>query len=71
MLSKKDLHLPEEKRRYHENMKLSKLNLSIFLTVLFCIGISGKTFAQPSLFNYEKYINGKGDTLNYQLLVPD
>lgn len=39
-------------------------------SLLFCL-ITSFSFAQSSLFSYEKYINGKGDTLKYRQLFPD
>ncbi len=52
-------------------MKTLRTNLSAFLVILFCTGSVTTSYSQPSLFSYEKYSNGKGDTLNYRLLVPD
>ena len=48
---------------------LSKSIRLILLISLF-IGVNF-TFAQSSRFSKEKYINGKGDTLNYRMLFPD
>jgi len=52
-------------------MKLVKTKLSILFIVLFCIGSISNAFSQSSLFSYEKYINARGDTLNYRQLVSD
>lgn len=38
--------------------------------ILICL-TSSTTQAQTSRFSSEKYLNGKGDTLNYRLLFPD
>ncbi len=37
----------------------------------FCLISTGQNFAQPSRFSSNKFINEKGDTLNYRLLSPD
>lgn len=50
-------------------MKTSKLvTVSIFL---FCTIKVIPVSAQQSVFSYEKYTNGEGDTLNYRQLYPD
>jgi len=42
------------------------------LWCLFIVCIcSSQAFSQPSLFSFNKFINDKGDTLNYRLLYPD
>lgn len=50
-------------------------NLSLRLTVLalsvLCLMSTKKTSAQLSRFDSNKFINEKGDTLNYRLLAPD
>lgn len=52
-------------------MKNSKLKLIIlFLSIFNYLGTS-LSFAQPSRFSSNKYINAKGDTLLYRLLSPD
>ncbi|HSV09799.1 MAG TPA: prolyl oligopeptidase family serine peptidase [Hanamia sp.] len=51
-------------------MKLLKSNLYIFLLTIFCCVGFNKTYAQQSVFSYQKYIE-KGDTLNYRELYPD
>lgn len=45
------------------------MKLPFLLVLLFSISTTG--FSQPSLFAFDKYTNGKGDTLNYRRLVPD
>jgi len=50
-------------------MKSSK-SFVLFLSVLLCITVSS-TSAQTPVFSFNKYTNGKGDTLNYRLLGPD
>ena len=52
-------------------MNLSKPNLSTLFTFLFCVGSIINSFSQSSLFSFEKYINKKGDTLNYRQLISD
>lgn len=52
-------------------MKLLKSQLLVVWVLLFCCGAITHTFSQVSVFGYEKYSNGKGDTLNYRLLTPD
>jgi len=48
------------------------LTKSIWFILLISLFIGANfTFAQPSRFSKEKYINGKGDTLDYRLLFPD
>ena len=49
-------------------MSLKKLR---FIFVLFSFVAAGNSFSQTSLFSYEKYVNSKGDTLNYRFLFPD
>ncbi|MCX6207869.1 MAG: prolyl oligopeptidase family serine peptidase [Bacteroidetes bacterium] len=41
------------------------------LFILYFIGCFYAGNAQPSLFSFEKFTNGKGDTLNYRQLYPD
>ena len=53
---------------------MKKLKVKSFLLFLFffCFVVSDFTMAQSSYrFSYNKYTNGKGDTLNYRLLFPD
>lgn len=52
-------------------MKSQKSKLTGLLFSLFCLSYCGSAYAQPSLFSFEKYISGKGDTLKYRLLYPD
>lgn len=52
-------------------MKLLKSGLFAWMAVLFCFGSIPDSFSQSNLFSYEKYINAKGDTLNYRLLISD
>jgi len=42
--------------------------LCLALFYFFC---TGSIFAQENRFSFNKYINDKGDTLNYRMLVPD
>lgn len=42
----------------------------LLLTLLLC-GCLYAGYAQPTLFSFEKYTNGKGDTLQYRQLFPD
>ena len=50
-------------------MTLLKSNTTVlFLFIFFSVCIN--TYAQPSRFSFEKFIN-KGDTLNYRQLFPD
>jgi predicted peptidase len=41
------------------------------LLFFFCCGNVALVFSQKSVFSYQKYTNGKGDTLNYRRLYPD
>jgi predicted peptidase len=52
-------------------MKLLKSRLFALMVVLFSFGSITNSFSQTSLFSYEKYINTKGDTLNYRQLISD
>lgn len=52
-------------------MKLLKSSLLALMPVLFCFGSMTNSFSQTSLFSYEKYVNAKGETLNYRQLVSD
>ncbi|MGE5108375.1 MAG: prolyl oligopeptidase family serine peptidase [Sphingobacteriales bacterium] len=49
------------------------MNNLVFRFLLFFILSSNiiPAFSQPPVFSYEKYSNGKGDTLNYRQLFPD
>jgi predicted peptidase len=55
-----------------DKMKNSKVkSILLFLSLSLCIG-AHCTFAQSaSRFSFNKYTNGKGDTLNYRILSPD
>jgi predicted peptidase len=45
---------------------------SIVCLLVFLCGIGVRpAFSQPSRFSHEKYMDEKGDTLNYRLLFPD
>ena len=50
---------------------MKKLNLMPVLIFLLCSVNVISVSAQPSVFGYGKYTNGKGDTLNYRQLYPD
>jgi predicted peptidase len=50
-------------------MKRLKL-LTVLLSLFFGAKVN-LTFAQKSVFSFEKYTNGEGDTLNYRQLYPD
>lgn len=52
-------------------MKNSEIRLGVLLLSFFCYLTTNFTYAQVSRFDYNKYINDKGDTLNYRLLYPD
>src|SRR5690348_6620366 len=52
-------------------MKSQMSKLAGLLFSLFCFCYCHSAYAQPSLFSFEKYISGKGDTLKYRLLYPD
>lgn len=52
-------------------MKLSKLLSQVFLVIIFLSAYMQKTNAQPSRFSFNKFSNGKGDTLNYRMLYPE
>lgn len=54
-----------------KKMNSPKSHLYLLLIVLFCLGSTKDLCAQSSLFNYEKYINANGDTLNYRQLISD
>jgi len=68
--------------RSSKNYLSPLLNKSIMMKnraiILKCIALSfvcncfiQTSFAQPSVFSFEKYTNSKGDTLNYRQLYPD
>lgn len=50
---------------------MKKFKLVTILIFLFCAVKVNQVSAQQSVFSYEKYTNGKGDTLNYRRLYPD
>ena len=50
-------------------MKSFKL-ITVLLSFFWC-GNVNLVFSQKSAFSFEKYTNGKGDTLNYRQLYPD
>ena len=50
---------------------MKKLILIALFFPLFFLGNRYCAFSQVSVFSYEKYTNGKGDTLNYRQLFPD
>lgn len=52
-------------------MKLLNSSLFALMLVLLYFGSITNSFSQTSLFSYEKYVNAKGDTLNYRLLISD
>ena len=52
-------------------MKFSLRNLPKWALTIFCCGFLFSGYAQPSLFSFEKFLNGKGDTLQYRQLFPD
>src|SRR5664279_3637264 len=52
-------------------MKLHKAKTPLLLFLLIGLGFAHSVYSQSSLFSFEKYINGKGDTLNYRQLYPD
>ena len=43
----------------------------VLIVTFFCLGCINSGYAQSSLFSYEKFTNGKGDTLQYRQLFPD
>lgn len=51
-------------------MKKSNVKLIAFISAIYFLSI-GFSFAQPSLFSYNKFKNHTGDSLNYRLLYPD
>jgi len=51
-------------------MKATLKYLIIFSSIIFYLGINS-TIGQTSRFRIERFINNKGDTLNYRLLYPD
>ncbi|NUO03659.1 MAG: phospholipase, partial [Saprospiraceae bacterium] len=50
---------------------MRKSILPTILMLCFCCAASTGLFSQQSLFSFEQYHNGKGDTLRYRQLVPD
>jgi predicted peptidase len=51
-----------------------KIRVSISLTLsmtIFCFGFIYSGYAQSSFFTFEKFTNGRGDTLKYRQLFPD
>jgi predicted peptidase len=52
-------------------MKNLKIKSALFLASFFCCAILSQLYAQNSRFSYNKYSNGKGDSLNYRMLFPD
>ena len=52
-------------------MKKRFFTSSILISFFFCLGFINSGYSQSSLFSYEKFTNGKGDTLQYRQLFPD
>jgi predicted peptidase len=52
-------------------MKTNKLAQFVFLIAFILLGIITPANSQPSLFSYEKFVNAKGEVLNYRQLVSD
>ena len=52
-------------------MKFVKIKLLTLFMALYCLVGVTDSFAQTSLFSFERYVNNQGDTLNFRLLVPD
>jgi hypothetical protein len=52
-------------------MKQFKTKLTLFLFFLFNGWNANTAYCQESVFSFEKYINDKGDTLNYRQLFRD
>jgi predicted peptidase len=52
-------------------MKLNLRNSPKWVLTIFCCGFLFSGYAQSSLFSFEKFANGKGDTLQYRQLFPD
>lgn len=52
-------------------IKMNLLKSTTWLIILFCGGSMTQLNAQSSLFSYEEYTNGAGDTLNYRQLISD
>lgn len=53
----------------NRKMKFSKA-IAFFLPFFLLVNIN-RSYAQVSLFSFNKFNNGKGDTLNYRMLFPD
>ncbi len=43
----------------------------VLILTFFCLGFINSGYSQSSLFSFEKFTNGKGDTLKYRQLFPD
>ena len=52
-------------------MKNSEVKLIVLFFSFFCCVNANLAFAQVSRFSLNKFVNDKGDTLNYRLLNPD
>jgi len=52
-------------------MKNREVKLILLCLSFICYLGTNQAFAQSSRFSFNKYTNGKGDTLNYRLLYPD
>lgn len=52
-------------------MKFLKLKSTVLLLTFFFVVNITPSFSQTSTFSFNKYINDKGDTLNYRQLTPD
>lgn len=50
---------------------MKRLKLITVLLSFLCVAKVNLVFAQQSVFSFEKFTNGKGDTLNYRQLYPD
>ena len=52
-------------------MKIRVFISHSLLMTIFCFGFIYSGYSQSSLFTFEKFTNGKGDTLKYRQLFPD
>ena len=52
-------------------MKIIKATSTALIVLLLCCSGASLLQAQNSRFSYNKYSNGKGDSLNYRMLFPD
>lgn len=52
-------------------MKILKISSTLFIVLFVCSAVVSQLHAQNARFSFNKYVNAKGDSLNYRMLFPD